>query len=176
MISLPMLASAGGAPPAPAVFKQVLSLSGTDKITLPNEIIIPAGQAISAYVRVTDTTAPRVLWSGTTIPRCYTYIVNGTINGDNRLVAKVDGFETRVIPDDDEMHKVELTFDKDVYIDRFCLSHANVWSLTGQIQDITMPDGETFGVDDNAATVTGSNGTVMALTGGTWEEWEVTDV
>ena len=158
------------------VFDWVLNMSGTDKITLPSEILIPAGQSLSGFFRVLDDSAPRVMWSGVTTPRSYSYISSGTIISPESATVKVDGFDTVSFPSDGDMHRVDITFVQDVYLDRFGLSHTGIFSIAGQVRDITLPSGEFFPVNDNAQTITGDLGTVMTLLGGTWEEYEVTNV
>lgn len=157
----------------------VLSLSGSDVITTPDPILIPAGQPVSAFFRVIDTSAPRVLWSAVDTPRSYVYLSGWTISGEsgNQNIAsiKVDGFDTNTFPDDGNMHKVEVIYNKDVWLDRFGLSHANIFNLTGQIRDISY-NGESFAVNDNAQTIEGSLSTVLSLTGGNWEQYGVQDV
>lgn len=165
--------SGGGIDP---VYEWVLNMSGSDVMTLPSEILIPAGQPLSGFFRVLDDSAPRVMWSGVTTPRSYSYISAGNIISPEADVIMVDGFVTSVFPSDGDMHKVEIKFSQDVYLGRFGLSHTGIFSLTGQIRDITLPSGEYFPVNDNAQTITGDMGTVMALTGGTWEEYEVSNV
>ncbi len=162
--------------PGAAVNTYVLSLSGTDKIELPSEITIPQGQALSVYVRIKDTTAPRVLFSGATTPRCYAFISGTTISCPEADVIKVNGFLSDQFPDDDNMHKITITFKQAVKLSVFGLSHAGIFGLNGQIRAIELHTGEKFTVDDNAATITGTSGTVMPLTGGTWEQWSSQDV
>ena len=157
----------------------VLNLSGSDVITTPDPILIPAGQPVSAFFRVIDTSAPRVLWSAVDTPRSYVYLSGWTVSGEsgNQNIAsiKVDGFDTNTFPDDGNMHKVEVIYNKDVWLDRFGLSHANIFNLTGQIRDINY-NGESFAVNDNAQTIEGSLSTVLSLTGGNWEQYGVQDV
>ena len=174
-ITSSILSSISGGATAP-IFDWVLNMSGTDKMTLPSEILIPAGQSLSGFFRVLDDSAPRVMWSGVTTPRSYSYISAGTIISPESATVKVDGFDAVSFPSDGDMHRVDITFIQDVYLDRFGLSHTGIFGISGQVRDITLPSGEIFPVNDNAQTITGSLGTVMALTGGVWEEYEVTNV
>lgn len=153
--------------------RNYLELSGTDKISLPSEIAVNAGEEISVYVRVLDTSTPRVICSGTTTPRTYSYISSGTVLCPESSKILVDDFETNTIPDDGNLHKVTLRFDKTVYLDRFGLSHTNIFGLTGGIEGIVLPSGETYTIDDNSPTLTGSLGGTMTLTGGTWKTADI---
>ena len=165
-----------GATATPPETSYVLSMSGANILELPSEILIPTGQVLTAFFRVVDDSAPRVIWSGVTTPRCYSYVSAGTIISPEAATIKVDGFDTAVFPSDGDMHRIDITFTQDVYLDRFGLSHTDIFSMTGQVRDITLPSGEFFPVNDNTQTITGSLGTVMSLTGGLWEEYEVTNV
>jgi hypothetical protein len=150
----------------------VLSLSGTNILTLQEPVLIPQGEIVSGWFRIADSSAPRCLWSGVLTPRSYAFVSNGAISCAEALLIKVDGFETNTFPHDGNMHKVEIVFNKDVWLDRFGLSHTGIFSATGQIRRLGYLD-KLFNVDDNEQTIVGTDGAILALTGGAWAQYEV---
>lgn len=158
----------------PPTLEYVLKLSGTNIITLPSSVPVQIGESVSACVRVLDTSAPRVLWSSVSDPKSYAYISAGTINCSTAETILVDGFETNIFPDDGDMHTVEIFFNQVVNLDRFGLSHTNIFPLEGEISDIKLPSGEVFAVNDNSNTLTGDMGGTLTLSGGTWSQYDVT--
>tara|TARA_R110002050_G_scaffold45998_2_gene108431 strand:+ start:24741 stop:26510 length:1770 start_codon:yes stop_codon:yes gene_type:complete len=159
----------GGLNPITPLNRFLLGMSGNNIISTPSEIAVLAGQSISVYVRNLDTSAPRCFQSGTTTPRTYGYIASGNVFCPEAYKITVDDFETNVLPSDGNIHKITTYFNKTVYLNRFGLSHTNIFGFNGDIAGITMPSGETFDLTDNAATLVGSVGSTMALTGGTWK-------
>lgn len=158
----------------PVYNSYVLSLDGNDIINFPSPVLVPTGASISGYFRAPDISSPRCLWSSTNDPKSYSYLASGVVNVSSTDVDKVfvDGFETTAWPSDNNMHKIEVIFNKDVWIDRIGLSHTNIFGFVGEVRDLNI-NGEGFLVDDNSNSIVGSSGTTLTLTGGTWNEYEV---
>lgn len=169
-----LIASIGGGAIAPLLPTKVLYLSGSSRLS-PASVLIPKGQSISGFFRVLDTSAARCLFSAVATPNCYTFIsATGTITSTNAETIKIDGFDTNIWPTDGDMHKVEITFKTDVYLDRFGLGHTGLFPLNGQLRDLSFL-GETYVVDSGTSSVVGSQGTTLTLTGGTWQDANVQD-